>query len=133
MDIVEIEKTLTKWAADILGLTVDEDIFRGNIPTGKTGVAVILGSEIYSETRFRPRTYNLQIIGKYENRDEAFRMLSKLSGSLPIHETNIYGVRFKSISQRGDSEPYKTNDNGKEFYYGSFNAVAVVLTSGVQM
>lgn len=133
MDIVEIERTLTTWAASILGLTVDKNIFRGNIPVGKTGVAVILGSEVPNFVQFRPRTYNLQILGKFKDRDSASRMLSKISGVLPIHESIIGGIRFKSISQQGGGEPYKAEDDGKLYYYASFNAIAVVLTSGVQM
>jgi hypothetical protein len=133
MDIIEIERTLTTWAGGILGLTVDKIIFRGNIPVGKTGVAVILGSEVPSFVQFRPRTYNLQILGKFKDRDAASRMLSKISGVLPIRESIIGGIRFKSISQQGGGEPYKAEDDGKLYYYASFNAIAVVLTSGAQM
>lgn len=133
MDVVEIERTLTNWVAELLGLVVDKGIFRGNIPTGKTGVAVILGSEIPGTNRFRPKQYNLQILGKFKDRDAAVRMLSKLSGSLPLHEVNIGGTRFKSISQQGGGEPYKAEDNGKMYFYSSFNAIAVVLTTGSQV
>jgi hypothetical protein len=133
MDIVEIEKTLTTWIADKLKMTVDKNIFRGNIPVGKTGAAVILGSEIPGFSQFRPKTYNLQILGKFSERDSAVRFLSKLSGLFPMHEVTIGGTRFKSISQQGGGEPYKAEDNGKIYYYASFNAVAVVLTTGAQM
>ena len=133
MDVVEIERTLTQWAAGVLGLTVEKNIFRGNIPVGKTGVAVILGSAIPQTGQFRPRTYNLQIIGKFKERDAASRMLSKMSGVLPLHEVNINGIRFKSISQQGGGEPYKAEDDGKVYFYASFNAIAVVLTTGAQM
>ena len=133
MDVVEIERTLTRWIAGILGLTVDKNIFRGDIPAGKSGIAVILGSEISQFVQFRPKTYNLQIIGKFKERDSAVRMLSKLSGSFPIHEKIIDGIRFKSISQQGGGEPYKAEDDGKIYYYASFNATAVVLTVGLQV
>lgn len=133
MDIVEIERTLTMWAAKVLNLTVDKGIYRGAIPTGKMGVAVILGSEIPGTGQFRPRTYNVQILGKFKDRDSASRMLSKLSGALPVHEKIINGMKFKSLSQRGESEPYKTEDNGQIVFNASFNAIAVVLTTGVQV
>ena len=133
MDIVEIEKVLTNWTASLLNLTVDKQIFRGSIPTGKLGIAVILGSEIPTSGQFRPKVYNLQILGKFTDRDSAVRMLSRLSGALPLHETNISGMRFKSISQQGGGEPYKAEDNGKIYWYASFNATAVVLTSGAQI
>jgi hypothetical protein len=132
MDIVEIEKVLTNWTAALLNLTVDKQIFRGSIPTGKLGIAVILGSEIPT-SGFRPKVYNLQILGKFTDRDSAVRMLSRLSGALPLHETNISGMRFKSISQQGGGEPYKAEDNGKYYWYASFNATVVVLTSGAQI
>lgn len=133
MDVVEIERILTNWIAGMLGMTVDKNIFRGIIPAGKTGVCVVLGSEIPTFNQFRPRAYNLQILGKFKDRDDATRMLSKLSGSLPLHEVNISGIRFKSISQQGGGEPYRAEDDGRYYWYASFNATAVILTSGVQV
>jgi hypothetical protein len=133
MDVVEIERILTNWIAGMLGMTVDKNIFRGIIPAGKTGACVVLGSEIPTFNQFRPKTYNLQILGKFKDRDDAFRMLSKLSGSLPLHEVNISNMRFKSISQQGGGEPYRAEDDGKYYWYASFNATAVILTNGVQV
>lgn len=133
MDVVEIERILTNWIAGMLGMTVDKNIFRGIIPTGKTGICVILGSEIPTANQFRPKSYNLQVLGKFKERDDAVRMLSKLSGALPLRETVISGTRIKSISQQGGGEPYRAEDDGKYYWYASFNATAVILTTGVQV
>ena len=122
-----------RFIAEKTNLIVDKNIFRGNIPAGKKGIAVILGSEVPNTGQFRPRMYNLQILGKFADRDSAIRMLAKLSGTMPMHEVSIDGIRFKSISQQGGGEPYKAEDDGKMYWYASFNAVAVVLTTGAQM
>ena len=133
MDIVLIEKALTNWAAGVLGLVVDVGIFRGGIPTGfDTGVGVILNGEVRDST-MRPRTYNVQVLGKFNDRDSALRMLSKLSEKLPIYGMTQHKLVFRVLMQRGDSEPYTTEDNGKIKYYASFNMLAVVLTEGAQV
>lgn len=133
MDVVEIEKILTNWIASILSMTVDKNIFRGNIPTGKKGACVILGSEVPSAQQFRPKIYNLQVLGKFSDRDDAARMLSRLSGSLPLREVSLSNIRIKSMSQQGGGEPYRAEDDGKFYWYASFNATAIILTNGAQV
>lgn len=133
MDIVLIEKAMTNWTAGVLGLTVDVGIFRGGVPTGfDTGVGVILNGEVRDSTALRPRTYNVQVLGKFNDRDSALRMLSKLSEKLPIYGMTQDSLVFRVLMQRGDSSPYTVEDNGKIKYYASFNMLAVVLTEGAQ-
>lgn len=133
MDIVLIEKAMTNWVAGVLGLTVDDGIFRGGIPTGfDTGVGVILNGEIRDNT-LRPRTYNVQVLGKFGDRDSALRMLSRLAEKLPIYGMTQDDLVFRVLMQRGDSEPYTAEDNGRIKYYASFNMLAVVLTEGTQV
>ena len=42
-DIIQLERDLTDWAARLLGLTVDSEIFRGGIPeSAENGVGVMI-------------------------------------------------------------------------------------------
>lgn len=133
MDVVLIEKALTNWVAGVLDLTVDSDIFRGGIPTGfNTGVAVILNSEIRDNT-LRPRTYSVQVLGKFGDRDSALRMLSRLAEKLPIYGMTQDDIVFRVLAQQGSSEPYTAEDDGRIKIFASFNMLAVVLTSGAQV
>lgn len=133
MDVVDIEKALTSWAAAVLSKTVDIDIFRGGIPTGyDIGIGVLIGNEIYKDF-LRPREYNVQILGKFTDRDDAMKMNSKLTGCLPIYGNSVGNIIFRVLSQRGDAVCYKAEDSGKMKWYASFNLLAVVLTSGAQV
>lgn len=134
MDVVVIERALTNWAARILSKTVDTNIFRGGIPTGiETGVGVLIESEISKRGLFQPRIYNVQILGKFADRDDAMKMNSKLTGSLPIYGNTVDNVSFRVLVQRGDAACYKYEDAGKMKWYASFNLLAVVLTEGAQV
>ncbi len=131
MDVVEIEQAFTSLVAEKLGLTVDTNIFRGGVPTGMSGAAVFFNGEIKSGM-IAPRTWNAQILAKFNDRDGALRFLAKLTGTFPCYDIIHSGVTFKVISQRGSSEPYCATDNGKICWFASFNVLIVVLTNGAQ-
>ena len=83
MDVVTIERDFTAWIASKLNLTVDTNIFRGGIPEGvEEGVGVLFGSEVPSRSfyGFRPRSWNVQVLAKFESRDAAFVLNSCLAG-----------------------------------------------------
>lgn len=128
MDVITIERDLTAYIADKLGMTVDTDIFRGGIPDRMDAAAVFLNGELKSYA-ILPRTYNAQVIARFNDRDEAFRFLSRLSGLFPVQGVTQGESRFMYISQRGDSEPYR--DGLK--WSASFNMIVAVLTTGAQI
>jgi len=135
MDVITIERDFTAWIADKLNLTVDTDCFRGGIPDGmEFGVGVLFGAEIPSAGfyGFRPRTWNAQILAKFDDRDAAMVLLSCLSGLFPSPGFTHGATVFKAIAPRGGSEPYTATDSGKEKTFLSFNVVVTVLTSGAQ-
>ncbi|MDD4817299.1 MAG: hypothetical protein PHI85_04950 [Victivallaceae bacterium] len=135
MDVVTIERDFVSWIAEKLHLTVDIGIFRGGIPVGvDQGVAVLLGSEVPSAGfyGFRPRTWNAQILAKYNDRDAAMTLLSCLTGLFPCPGFTHGATKFLSVSPRGSSEPYTSEDAGVKKTYLSFNVVLSVLTSGAQ-
>lgn len=136
MDVIAIERDFTAWVAYKLNLTVDVDCFRGGIPDGvEQGVGVLFGSEEKAPGfyGFRPRTWNVQVLAKFDDRDAAMVLQTCLNALVP-HTGFTYGsTRFMSLVQRGTSEPFIADDNGKEKTFVSFNMVVTVLTSGRQV
>ena len=69
MDVIAIERDFTAWVAEKLNLELDKGIYRGPIPSGlECGVGVLFGSEVPAAGfyGFRPRTWNVQILGKFD-------------------------------------------------------------------
>ena len=81
MDITAAEQALTRFAAERLGLTVDESVFRGSVPEGLTGVAVRFESGIPGTDR--PAEFTARIFGIFDEPDEAREFAERLWGGLP--------------------------------------------------
>lgn len=133
MDIVAIEQVLTTWVAGVLGLNVDVDVFRGSNPEGEEGVVVLINGEIGNDAIISPRTYNVQVLAKYADRDKCMRISSAISGAVPLYHSTIQGYKFGSITARGNAVVYSGADNGVTSYYASINLLANVLTKGSQV
>ena len=135
MDVIEIERAFTAWLAEKLNLAVDDGIYRGSIPQGVDyGVGVIFGSEVKAAGfyGFRPRTWNVQILAKFDERDPALVLQSCLNMLVPQTEFVYNGVRVLSVTANGSGEPYTAEDDGKVKHFVSVNWVVSVLTSGPQ-
>lgn len=135
MDVITIERDFTAWVAEKLHLEVDKGIYRGGIPAGiASGVGVLFGSEI--PTRgfygFRPRSWNAQILAKFDDRDAAMVLLSCLNGLFPQADFIFGSTNFRYIEPQGSSEPYTVEEGGRIKTCVSFNVVISVLTTGVQ-
>lgn len=129
MDVIQLEKDLTSWVAGKLDLTVDSEIFRGGVPSDKdTAVGVMLNSEL---KEVYPSTYNFtaQVLGKYNDRDDAWRMLHSLSSVVPCYGERVNNNIFVSIIPRGSGEPYPAEDNGKEKTFASFNLLVSAISA----
>lgn len=135
MDVIAIERDITTWFAEQLELEPDKTLFRGGIPDGaESGVGVVFGSEIPTAGfyGFRPRTWNVQILGKFNGRDEALALLSRLSGLFPRSGFVTGGTRVVHIEPRGSGEPYAATDGGRVKTFATFNLIVSVLTTGAQ-
>lgn len=135
MDVVTIERDFVTWVAEKLNLTLDDGIYRGGIPEKLAqGVGVMLGAEIPARGfyGFRPRTWNAQILAKFEDRDAAMMLQSVLNGLFPRSGFTSGDTKFLTIEPRGSSEPYTADDDGKEKTFVTFNVVLSVLTTGAQ-
>ena len=136
MDVIEIERAFTGYVAEKLNLAVDAGIYRGGIPEGvEYGIAVIFGSEIKATGfyGFRPRTWNVQILAKFDDRDAAMILQTCLNGLAPSTDFTHGGVKFLSIVPRGSGEPYEAADEGKIKHFVSVNWTVSVLTTGRQI
>ena len=135
MDIVTIERDFTSWVAEKLNLEIDKTIFRGSIPEKiKEGVAVMFGSQIPAAGfyGFRPQTWNVQILAKYDKRDNAMMFQTRVNRLFPQTGGMIYNnTNFRTIELQSMSEPYQNADHGKNKWFVSVNVVAVVLTTDV--
>lgn len=128
MDTKVAERALTQFWADALGLTTDTNIFRGGIPASKSeGVAVILGTEITGNDP-AIKKYNVQILGKYDDRDKALQLVEDVSGSLPCYEQTLTvtggSVNIRAMLKRGSGGAWKQSDDGTIKHYASFNLIA---------
>ncbi len=86
IDPVETEENLTNFLATQLSLTVDIDIWRGVIPSGKCGVGVQFQSQLFnSENSYTESTF--KIFQRSKNRNEAMQNLSSTTAIFPITAT----------------------------------------------
>lgn len=128
-DIIQLERDLTVWVATKLGMTIDNNIFRGGIPADAKGSKL---AGVMINTRI-PKVYpglkdiNCQVLGKFESRDDALTMLNTLNDAVPCYGETINDTTFVSIIPRGSGTPYKAGDDGKEKYFASFNFVIGIL------
>lgn len=133
MDIVQIERDLTAYFAEIFNLKVDKSIFRGSVPAGKSGLAVIVDTPVYSEIPHLPLHYNVQLLGTYADRDSAMRFLAKAWDIFPVVDIELPGSVVKRISTRGSGTAFQTPDGGKIKWQATLNLFAVILTTGKQI
>jgi hypothetical protein len=128
MDTKTAERALTKFWADALDLTVDANIFRGGIPASKPeGVAVIMGTEITGNDP-AIKKYNVQILGKYDDRDAALQLVEDVSNALPCYEQTVTLtdgiVTLRAMLKRGSGGTWTQADDGQKKTYASFNLIA---------
>ena len=136
MDILTIERDFLDWVAEKLSLERDKTDFRGGIPEGFiNAVGIVFGSEITSTGfyGFRPRTWNVQIIAKFDSRDAAMIFQSRVTGLFPQPGFTYNETVFRAINMRGNSEVFSSVNDGAGVSCVTVNLLAVVLTSGTQV
>lgn len=135
MNIIKIEEDFITYLAQALNLTIDTDIYRGGIPAdAEYGIGVIWGTEIKNSSfyGFRPRTWNVQILAKFDEHDKAMILLTKLNDIFPCSEFSCGETNFIAVYTSDSTELYSTMENNKEKICLSFNIVIPVLTEGAQ-
>jgi|GEM_PF-7061519 len=121
-NIVNIERALTQYFAGLLGLTVDQDIFRGAVLPGKDGCAVRLNHLDMSSDEAIPA-----VLAQFEcrsvNRDTVMERTSALAAKFPVYGINITVADGSTITARRISvisADISTNraDNGRIKTFG---------------
>lgn len=128
MNFAEAERELTAFFAQQLNRTVDSDIFRGHIPAGMNGIAVLLDSVIDSN-RMEPVTCNIQLLAKYPDRDDGLNFVGTIPRIIPLWDVHLEHIIIKSIFFRGSSAMYQDIDAGVQKTFVSVNLVAVLTDS----
>lgn len=129
INVAQLERELAAHFGTILSLEPDAGIYRGEIPAGiPYGVAVSAEKQMSDNTVNFPM-FEVQILGKFQTRDEAWEMLSVLEGAIPAWGVDTETFRLVSMEKRGDSVgPYTATDDGSLKYYASFNILLCLLT-----
>ena len=125
MDLTEAERDLTSFFAEKLNLAIDSQIFRGQIPEGFDGIAVRIDSMIDSNVA-SPLTCNVQLIGKFPDRDDGLNFVGKVPFAVPCWNVQLEHVCIKSLFFRGSGTVYQDTDAGVVKNFVSINLVAVL-------
>ncbi len=85
MNIVELERALTAFFAELLELEVDTTIFRGVLSANvNNAIGVILSIRDTGNTPSK-RHYSLQLLGRFDDQDAARILAEKIEASFPLY------------------------------------------------
>ena len=131
IDVTELEKSLTMFVANKLGLTVDVNVFRGGIPDGvDEGLGVLIDTDksngatwpsVVYEIHAASRAFDAQVVGKYNTREQAWSMVTALRDLYPVWNEPLHNFTIVSMTGRGDCAVYPVADAGRTKYYTSLN------------
>ena len=114
---ISLERALNAYIADKIDLIVDTNIFRGNLPTGVDGSAVIMHKREAVEYGMS-QSYEFIFISRDKSRDVVMNIIHKLRDSLPIYGDELAlddgnNITIKAlVSGDEDLIDYEA-DNGK--------------------
>lgn len=129
VNVEQLERELTAYFAEVLNLVVDTSIFRGQLPeTVNNGVACrITGQQ--DGNQIDHATFNVQLLGKFASREDAWVMLARLAEALPKYgEQTANFVLVYLLQEGGSNAPFTHTERGKVMQYASFNLRTAVLT-----
>lgn len=129
IDIRQLEQDLTAYFAAALSLTVDAGIFRAAIPENMAnGVCVRIVGHPAHNSIDHP-TFNVQVLGKFAKRDDAWEMIAKITSIIPSWGTQTTNFVLVNVLPDGDGgAPYEAFDHGVKMQYASINMKICVLT-----
>lgn len=129
MNFLELERDLTAYVAEKIGLTVDTDIFRGQIPDSAAYGAAVRITGFPENNDYSQNLVMFQVYGKYATRDEAWSLACKCAGLAPIYgEKTEHHVLAFIQNEGGMNAPVLIEDKGRRAQFVSVNFTAAVLT-----
>ncbi len=124
-----LEKALQAWLASKLGLVVDTKLFRGAIPSGVDNAACVrLETPLKENAPVQMDAWNVQILGKFKERDDAMAFVANVSRLVPAHGISITvgasTVELNSVIPRGDGATYQDGpDAGSLKWMATINLI----------
>ena len=120
-----VEEALAKVVAGWSGMAYGTAFFRGQIPDGGTGAALVLGAELPEENGdvSLPR-FSSQVVAKFAGtnaRQSAQGLLDVLRTNLPAFGVTQDGIVFPVILKRGEGAVVPDQDNGVKVYRMYYN------------
>ena len=83
IDIVNVERALTKFAAEKIGLVIDKEIFRGAVPPGLDGCCVCVNHLDLGADETIPTVF-AQFFCRYADRNRAMTLTANLTRQFPV-------------------------------------------------
>ena len=129
IDSVDFERAMTYYIADKLNMTVDTDIFRGEVPVNIDGCAVTLeGQDIKNSTI--NQKFEIKFICIDSNRDKVMKTVNDLTEKFPVYGENIslsgQDIGVKAILKDSSKFDWEITDDGKMKTLGSLTLLAII-------
>ena len=114
---ISLERALNAYIADKLNLTVDAEIFRGNLPPGVDGSAIIMHKREAVEYGMS-QSYEFTFVSMDKSRDVVMGRIHQLRDSLPVYGDTLAlddgnNVTIKALISEDEEFDNHETDNGK--------------------
>jgi hypothetical protein len=116
IDPASLERAMTAYIADKLGMSVNIDVFRGYPLIGANGLSVMLRGKQPQSTLIN-RLYEFNVACFDNDRDKAMDTIHKLTGQLPVYGESIIlnetTVILKAVLRGAIHYNWKIVDDGE--------------------
>ncbi len=120
-DIIALEKSLAAHLAALLGLTMDQDIFCGEIPEHKYGCVVAVEGQTTAQI-WETNTYQANMTFYHPERTGVMTLMNSLMAKLPL-----YGLDFaQTIQCTGQSFPAPAERGTVSHFNGRINLSIII-------
>ena len=119
-----VEEALAKVIAGWAGMSMGTNFFRGQVPDGSLGAALVLGAELPNEAG-DPEIphFAAQVVGKFAatQRQAAQNLLDVLRTNLPTFGATQDGIIFPVLLKRGEGAIVQDQDDANKVWRIFYN------------
>ena len=120
MNTVIIEQAAVGYLAGLMNMTIDNDIFRGGMPSETADAAALIIEQRATVERRSQDAFSLSLFVRRLDRDSLLGIESQFSACLPVygvsHDLGDYTVAFHSVKRDGYGGISPASFNGQECY-----------------